>query len=361
MKNKIIAVDFDGTLCENRYPEIGEPNEELIKYLIKRQADGDKLILWTCRCGDILEQAVNWCHDHGLVFDAVNDNLPSSIEWANGCNSRKIYADKYIDDKNVSVASCIEKSEMELWAEREVSIACERERHKRTYSDFDYVCSCYKSALKAFKSLLEDGYSGCGINITKNVLNRLIGNKPLSTIEDADTFISSVDTSTNDDVIPMMTAKIENLWNYSNTESSTGAKIYQCRRMFSLYKYVYPDGTIKYRDIYRFIGVNIRTNKTYINKLIYKIGEEIAPPITMPYMPESNSWYFYTIDYLTDRNNGDFDTIAVSYVIDPIGNHVWGARKYFKVVDSDYVEISANEYRERIAMHYARIKNERGY
>ena len=74
MKNKIIAVDFDGTLCENRYPEIGEPNEELIKYLIKRQVDGDKLILWTCRCGDILEQAVNWCHDHGLVFDAVNDN-----------------------------------------------------------------------------------------------------------------------------------------------------------------------------------------------------------------------------------------------------------------------------------------------
>ena len=51
MENKIIAVDFDGTLCENRYPEIGKPNEKVINYLIKRQKEGDKLILWTCRCG----------------------------------------------------------------------------------------------------------------------------------------------------------------------------------------------------------------------------------------------------------------------------------------------------------------------
>ena len=49
MKQNIIAVDFDGTLCENKWPEIGMPNEELIEYLKKRQANGEKLILWTSR------------------------------------------------------------------------------------------------------------------------------------------------------------------------------------------------------------------------------------------------------------------------------------------------------------------------
>lgn len=52
----IIAVDFDGTLCRNQYPEIGEPNNALIEYLKTRQNMGHKLILWTCRVGDKLEQ-----------------------------------------------------------------------------------------------------------------------------------------------------------------------------------------------------------------------------------------------------------------------------------------------------------------
>ena len=64
---KIIAVDFDGTLCENSWPEIGEPNEELIEYLRNRKKDGDKLILWTCRVEDMLQKAVvhkrpNWVY-----------------------------------------------------------------------------------------------------------------------------------------------------------------------------------------------------------------------------------------------------------------------------------------------------------
>lgn len=54
---KIIAVDFDGTLCENNWPEIGGPNEELIEYLHNRKKDGDKLILWTCRVGDMLQKS----------------------------------------------------------------------------------------------------------------------------------------------------------------------------------------------------------------------------------------------------------------------------------------------------------------
>ena len=96
--SKIIAVDFDGTLCENKWPEIGEPNEELIQYLKKEQAAGAKLILWTCRTGKMLYNAVAFCAEHDLIFDIVNRNLPESIERF-GDDCRKVFADEYIDDK----------------------------------------------------------------------------------------------------------------------------------------------------------------------------------------------------------------------------------------------------------------------
>ena len=77
---QIIAVDFDGTLCFSNWPELGEPNRPLIEFLLAQKRSGNKLILWTCRAGDALEKAVNWCHEHQLEFDAVNDNLPEIIE-----------------------------------------------------------------------------------------------------------------------------------------------------------------------------------------------------------------------------------------------------------------------------------------
>lgn len=95
---KIIAVDFDGTLCENEWPDIGKPNQIVIKELIKQQADGAKLILWTCREDDRLQAAVTWCLEHGLRFDAVNDNLEEN-KVLFGNNSRKVYATEYWDDK----------------------------------------------------------------------------------------------------------------------------------------------------------------------------------------------------------------------------------------------------------------------
>lgn len=100
MKKKIIAVDFDGTLCESKWPEIGEANLELMWWLRVQQATGAKIILWTCRVGRMLDEAIAWCHEHGLIFDAVNTNLPEIIEKF-GSDSRKIFADFYIDDKNM--------------------------------------------------------------------------------------------------------------------------------------------------------------------------------------------------------------------------------------------------------------------
>ncbi len=94
----IIAVDFDGTLCFDEWPSIGAPNYALIRFLKERKLKGDKLILWTCRSGKELEEAVGWCGSKGLFFDAVNDNVPEMIEKYGG-NSRKITCDYYIDDR----------------------------------------------------------------------------------------------------------------------------------------------------------------------------------------------------------------------------------------------------------------------
>lgn len=99
MNYKIIAVDFDGTLCEEIWPAIGAPNVELIYYLINERLNGAKLILWTCRKGIRLEEAVTWCTEHGLEFDAVNENIPEILEAYHGIDSRKITATEYIDDK----------------------------------------------------------------------------------------------------------------------------------------------------------------------------------------------------------------------------------------------------------------------
>jgi hydroxymethylpyrimidine pyrophosphatase-like HAD family hydrolase len=100
MDYKIIAVDFDGTLCYSNWPLLGEPNIPLINYLKNQRKEGNKLILWTCRAGNELTDAVDWCHKQGLTFDAINDNLPEVVELY-GNNSRKITCDYYIDDRAI--------------------------------------------------------------------------------------------------------------------------------------------------------------------------------------------------------------------------------------------------------------------
>ena len=96
----IIAVDFDGTLADTDATKIYSPNTKLINYLIDRRNNEDKVILWTCREGSRLDQAVEWCKEHGLEFDSVNDNLPGLKLF--GMNPRKVAADLYIDDMMVN-------------------------------------------------------------------------------------------------------------------------------------------------------------------------------------------------------------------------------------------------------------------
>ena len=100
----IIAVDFDGVLCKNAFPEIGEPIYPVISLVREMMDMGNEVILWTTRNGAELVDAIDWCEDRGLHFIAINDQAPSNkAEFKNKyeTESRKVYADYYIDDNNL--------------------------------------------------------------------------------------------------------------------------------------------------------------------------------------------------------------------------------------------------------------------
>ena len=98
----IYAVDFDNTLAVTRFPEIVEPKAKVVAAVKMLKANGHKIILWTSRAGKDLKDAVEWCTEQGIVFDAVNEPLPEQMDrWGN--DTRKVYADFYIDDKAMTV------------------------------------------------------------------------------------------------------------------------------------------------------------------------------------------------------------------------------------------------------------------
>ena len=96
-----IAVDFDGTIVTNKYPEIGTERSFAVQTLKMLQEEGHRLILWTCRRDDELTDALNWCKERGLEFYAVNRDFPEENEITSLSYTRKIKADMFIDDRNL--------------------------------------------------------------------------------------------------------------------------------------------------------------------------------------------------------------------------------------------------------------------
>jgi len=99
---KAIAIDFDGCLCTDAFPAIGEPNWAVINRAKAEQRAGAGLILWTCREGQLLQETVDACRGWGLIFDALNESLPDWIEEFK-TTPRKVGASEYWDDKAIRV------------------------------------------------------------------------------------------------------------------------------------------------------------------------------------------------------------------------------------------------------------------
>lgn len=96
----IIAIDFDGTICTDQYPEIGVPLPYVVDTIQTLYKDGHYIIINTCRDGDRLTEAINWLMANDIPFNRVNDNHPD-VPAKYGSNSRKVFADLYIDDRNL--------------------------------------------------------------------------------------------------------------------------------------------------------------------------------------------------------------------------------------------------------------------
>lgn len=99
LDKKIIAVDFDGTIVDDAYPEIGKAKMFAFDTLKRLQNDGHRLVLWTYRHGRKLDEAVSFCKDNGIEFYAINNTFPNEV--FEGKESRKIGADIFIDDRNI--------------------------------------------------------------------------------------------------------------------------------------------------------------------------------------------------------------------------------------------------------------------
>ena len=209
------------------------------------------------------------------------------------------------------------------WAENEIDLACKNERAASDSKEgWDYGVACFESALKAYKSLMEDEHSGFSISVTKAILNRLIDGKPLTPIEDT-----------------------PEVW---NEVYGRGTKEYQCKRMSSLFKTVYSNGTIKYSDNDRVICFNVdNPTVSFTTKIARDVIDNMFP-ITMPYAPRTNRYKVFMEDFLTDPKNGDYDTQAVLYAIDPDGNRI-EINRYFGEVNGVFAEITAEKYAERKA------------
>lgn len=326
---KIIATDFDGTLCVNKWPEIGEPNQQVLNYLKAEKEKGAKIILWTNRVNVELDAAVHWCYDHELSFDAVNANLPEVVATF-GSDCRKIFAHEYIDDR-ASTKFCLSAPEEDggrfEWARKEVELACEAERAGvKDQREAVYGEECYTSALEAFKLLCNQGHSGVSIQITKSLLNRLIDGKPLTPIED----------------VPEIWTKIE-------TPRTDGVESFQCSRMTSLFKEVHPDGTITYSDVDRTSCVSvIQPDVMFHNSLATKFVDRLFP-VRMPYLPSSKRFVLYQDECLFDPKNKSRDTVAFLYVVTPDGEKR-EINRYFKKVANQMVPIHKEEFDERKAV-----------
>ena len=213
---------------------------------------------------------------------------------------------------------------MNKWAEEEVRIACKRENPDKKEGEFDYGCACYESALKAYKSLCEDGHSGMSFGLTKNILIRLLNSLPLTPIEDTP----------------------EN-WN-SITIKRDGKETFQCNRMSSLFKDVFDDGTVRYNDVNRTVGIDLETGSGY-HGFACKIVEEMFP-ITMPYYPSVERYEVYTEEFVAEGfegDDGDYNTTRISHIITPEKEKIVIDR-FFGEKNGKMIEINGCEYAERL-------------
>ena len=226
---------------------------------------------------------------------------------------------------------------MSDWAKKEVELAKIIEAKDLKEGEFDYGGACYDSALKAFKSLTEDGHSGFSIGLTQNILNRLIEGKPLTPIYDTD-----------------------DIWDEVSYDKQNQYTMYQCSRMSSLFKHVYENGKVTYSDIDRSYCFDINEpDIRYSFGLVNNIIDEMFP-IIMPYSPANERIKVCCEQFLYSPGGGDFDSVGILYADDPDNKRI-NVSRYFKEEDNKWVEIEFTEHINRFQAYLTREGRVKSY
>lgn len=236
------------------------------------------------------------------------------------------------------------KSPMEKWAENEVRLAIEREQaadredcekrgKKYNPKDFSYGGEIYRSALRAYKSLLKDGHSGMSWAFTTGVLTRMMKNLPLTPL-----------TGVDDE------------WIECGIRNADGVVDYQNCRKSSLFKHIHPDGTVTYNDVDRVVCVDAEDKgDTHHFGLCTSVVDELFP-ITFPYSPDSKP--FKVVDRIFDSNGkrGEFDTVGILRVECPDGE-VKLVDRYYKEGEKEWIAIGKDEFELRLQSYKDSLNN----
>ena len=221
---------------------------------------------------------------------------------------------------------------------QECRLACKKENPDFDFDsdDFDYGCSCYKSALKAYKCLMDDNHSGMSFSFTRGILERLMRHEPLTPITDDD--FKGGNLIYSDEDLASMGLKSE----------------IQCPRMSSLFRKETVDGKVTYCNVDRSYCVNVETpSDTFSCGRETNIVDEMFP-IKMPYLPEKEEYKVYIQTFLADKKNGDFDTQGILYLITPEGKRI-DINRYYTEKAGKMVEISKDEYDELLKRRLDKI------
>lgn len=191
---------------------------------------------------------------------------------------------------------------MKNWAEHEVELAIKKETAQEDCMN-GYIEMCYKSALKAFNELCDEGHSGMSIQITKSILCRLIDGKPLTAIEDT-----------------------PDVWTEFRTEKND-TKHFQCGRMSSLFKTVDKNGNVTYDDIHRVLCKAVgNDNICYSSALVSDVIDKMYP-LEMPYFPSDRSYMVLVEEancykHLISVTTPEGEVVSINRYFDDIGQEI---------------------------------------
>lgn len=212
-----------------------------------------------------------------------------------------------------------EKSSMLMWAEKEIEIAKKAAGEEEDEID-KYANRCYDCALELITLFSSQEHSGFSAGITRRIFDRLVEGKPLTPIEDTDDIWIKADLGYD------------------------GGVMYQCTRMYSLFKCVENDGSVRYtdNDYYTVKDINDDEHNTFhwglAGKLVYE-----KFPITFPYNPPMKPYVITCNQFSSEGKEDKVDTVEFLDIYTPDGQQV-SLHKYFKSEGGKWVSIPASEY-----------------